>query len=234
MNRDSLKVRILIRNMPYRKTARVAARLADNRDRIVQAARRLVAESGFRDAQIVAIAAAAGVATGSVYRHFPSKAELFTEVLAITSRHEVEVLAAIAAAGGPASARLADAIRAFAARALRARALAYALIAEPVDPEIDAARRLYRHAVGEVFARILADGVRAGEFPAHDVAAAAACAVGALLEGLVGPLAPAAKGDARVHARVAESIVEFCLHGVGAERTAGAPPPRAVGPGGAQ
>lgn len=214
--------------MPYRKTERVAARLAGNRDRIVQAARRLVAESGFRDAQIVAIAAAAGVATGSVYRHFPSKAELFAEVLAITSQHEVEVLAAIAAAGGPAPARLADAIRAFASRALRARALAYALIAEPVDPEIDDARLQYRHAVGEVFARILADGVRAGEFPPQDVAAAAACAVGAMLEGLVGPLAPRAKGGLGVDASVAESIVEFCLRGVGAERAAGSTPARAA------
>src|SRR4249920_3297296 len=131
------KPSIVVQLMVYRKTDRVAAKLADNRARILQAARRLVAESGFREAQIAAIAAAAGVATGSVYRYFPSRADLFAEVLAITSRREVEVIEAIAAAGGSPAARLADAVRAFASRALRSRQLAYSLIAEPVDPEID-------------------------------------------------------------------------------------------------
>ena len=202
--------------MAYRKTERVEAKLADNRARILQTARRLVAESGFRDAQMAAIAAAAGLATGSVYRYFPSRAELFAEVLAITSRREVQVIEAIADSGGPAAARLADGVRAFASRALRARQLAYSLIAEPVDPEIDSARLQYRHALGEAFERILGDGVRSREFPSQNVEAGAACVVGALLEGLVGPLAPRARGRDSGE-RATEAIVAFCLRAVGAK-----------------
>ena len=74
----------------------VEARLQDNRSRILQAARALVSEGGWTEAQVASVAAAAGIATGTVYRYFPSKAELFAEVLALVSQREVDVLAAIA------------------------------------------------------------------------------------------------------------------------------------------
>lgn len=45
--------------MPYRRTKRVEARLADTRARILRAARQLVAEGGFREAQVATIAAVA-------------------------------------------------------------------------------------------------------------------------------------------------------------------------------
>ena len=62
--------------MVYRKTNDVEARLADNRKRILAAARALVREGGWPEAQVTNVAAAAGLATGAVYRYFPSKAEL--------------------------------------------------------------------------------------------------------------------------------------------------------------
>ncbi len=58
--------------MAYRRTERMEARLASNRERILRAARETVAERGFRDAEIAAIASAAGVATGTIHRYFPS------------------------------------------------------------------------------------------------------------------------------------------------------------------
>ena len=76
------------------------------------------------------LAAAAGVATGTVYRYFPSKGELFAEALALNAQHEVDVVAAVAAAEGSTASRLADALRVFADRAVRARRLAWAMIAE--------------------------------------------------------------------------------------------------------
>lgn len=200
--------------MPYRRTERIEARLASNRESILRAARKLVGEGGFRDAQIAAIASAAGVAIGTIYRYFPSKADLFAEVVRRTSQREVDVAAEIAASGGPAPQRLADAIRAFARRALRGRRLAYALIAEPVEPEVDAARLEYRHALGKVFETILADGIQAGEFPPQAVEASAACLVGALIEGLVGPLAPTSATPHEEGGSLVESIVAFCLRAV--------------------
>ena len=83
--------------MAYRQTAAVEARLQDNRTRILHAARALVSEGGWQEAQIANVATTAGIATGTVYRYFPSKAELFADVLARVSQREVDVLTDIAA-----------------------------------------------------------------------------------------------------------------------------------------
>lgn len=74
--------------MVYRRSPLMEKRLANNRDRILLAARKLVAEGGFREAQIAAVAAVAGISTGMIYRYFPSKAELFVEVLAPPSKRK--------------------------------------------------------------------------------------------------------------------------------------------------
>src|SRR5215470_17461492 len=137
--------------MVYRRTERVEERLQDKRDRILQAVRKVVGEVGFRGAQVTTVAAAAGVATGTVYRYFPSKGELFAEALALNAQHEIDVVVAVAAAEGPATSRLGDALRVFAERAVRARRLAWAMLAEPAEPEVDAARLTYRRAFAEVF-----------------------------------------------------------------------------------
>lgn len=200
--------------MPYRRTERVEARLADNRQRILRAARQLIADGGFREAQVGAIAASAGVATGTIYRYFPSKADLFAVVLRAICQRELDVISAIAASGGPASERLAAAVRAFTSRALRGRGLAYAIIVEPVDPEIDEVRLEYRRAQGRVFESIIDDGIASGEFPPQDVQASAACLVGAFLEGLVRPLARDSGVDAAAERAVIDSIVDFTLRAV--------------------
>src|SRR5262245_16349342 len=200
--------------MPYRRTERVEARLADNRARILQAARRLVAESGFREAQIATIATAAGVAVGTVYRYFPTKAELFAEIVRSVSQREVDVLRDIADSGGPASERLAAAVRAFASRALRGRRLAAAVLAEPVDPEVDDVRLEYRRLHCGNFERIIREGIQAGEFPAQDVSAGAACLVGAFMEGLVSPLAMESASADDDNARLIDAIVRFALRAI--------------------
>src|SRR5262249_17281285 len=144
--------------MAYRKTERVEARLADNRNRILAAARSLVSEGGWPEAQVSHVASASGLATGTVYRYFPSKADLFVEVLSTVSQREVDVLDAIANSSERPSQRLHAAVATFVARAMRNRRLAYALIAEPCDPEIDRARLTYRHAISRQIMRIVADG----------------------------------------------------------------------------
>ncbi|KAA8918422.1 MULTISPECIES: TetR/AcrR family transcriptional regulator [Xanthomonas] len=200
--------------MAYKRSALMEERLAGNRQRILLAARRLIAADGFRGAPVTAVAAEAGVSTGLIYRHFPSKAELFVEVLTAAVEHELTILRAIAAAPAPAAQRLRDAIASFVRRALAGPGLAYAFIAEPVEPEVDAERIRCRRLLGDVFKGILAEGVAAGEFPAQDLEAAAACLVGAYTEALVGPTAPSRDGP-RDSERLVEAVCGFCLRAVG-------------------
>src|SRR6266699_3219867 len=126
--------------MPYRRTANVVRKLAARHDAILAAACEAAAEGGMAAVQIAPVAARAGIATGTVYRYFPSKTELVAALVAALCEREVAALEGAAkAAPGPLSA-LAAAISAFAARALERRRLAFALMAEPVEPEIDGAR----------------------------------------------------------------------------------------------
>ena len=199
--------------MAYRRTERVEERLQDKRDRILKAVRQVVGEVGFRGAQVAIVAESAGVATGTVYRHFPSKGELFAEALALNAQHEVDVMAAVAGAEGSAASRLADAIGVFARRAVQARRLAWAMIAEPADAEVDAARIVYRRAFAEIFETLITEGMQAGEFPAQNASASAACVMGALSEGLIGPLAPEAPDRPNARALI-QSITGFCLQAV--------------------
>jgi AcrR family transcriptional regulator len=199
--------------VPYRATELTEARRAAARERIVDAAHALIAHGGYREAQVAAVAARAGVATGTVYRHFPSKAELFAEVFRRASQREVDATRAAARdAGGAATHRLAAAVEAFARRALRGRRLAWALLAEPVDPAVEAERLVFRRAYATVFDEILSGGVAARELPPQDVALTAAALVGALGEALVGPLSPVAV-DVDADALVAD-LVAFCLRSV--------------------
>jgi AcrR family transcriptional regulator len=188
-------------------------RLADNRQRILLAARKLVAAGGFRAAQIAAVAAEAGLSTGSIYRYFPSKAELFVELLGEAVRYEVEVLRGIVKSDGSASDRLRRAVESFARRAFEGPFLAYAFIAEPAEPEVDAERIRARREFGNVFKTVLREGIASGEFPQQDADVASACIVGAFTEALVGPIGPTHRAERR-REEVIETISLFCLRAV--------------------
>jgi AcrR family transcriptional regulator len=195
----------------YRQTENATKRLADKRARILAAASDLVADGGWSAAQVDHVAAKAGVATGTVYRHWSSKAELCAEIVATVSAREVGIVKAVANADGSPVERLEAAIRTFAARALRGRRLAYALIAEPVDPEVETVRLDYRAQLARCFEGILREGIMRGVFPRFDPAVAAACIVGAFMEALVGPLAPAKGTGPRADRHLIEQITQFCL-----------------------
>ncbi|MBD9535844.1 TetR/AcrR family transcriptional regulator [Stenotrophomonas sp. STM01] len=201
--------------MAYKRSELMEKRLAGNREAILAAARRLVAAGGYRNAPVTAVAAEAGVSTGLIYRHFPSKAELFVEVLTAAVEHELEILSAIAGQARPAPQRLHAAVASFVRRAMAGPWLAYAFIAEPVDPEVEAERIRCRRLFGDVFKRILADGVHAGELPPQDLDVSAACIVGAFTEALVGPVAPSRDG-LRDGEHLVDAIGALCLRAAGA------------------
>src|SRR5262249_46939589 len=141
MNRASLFL------MPYRRTENVVRKLSARRAAILSAAGALASESGMGSVQIAPVAERAGIAAGTVYRYFPSKTALVTALVEAQSAAEIaELERAAGAAPGPLSA-LSATIATFAGRALARRRLAFALIAEPVEPEIEAARVSFRGAL---------------------------------------------------------------------------------------
>jgi AcrR family transcriptional regulator len=130
--------------------------------------------------QIVPVAERAGIAAGTVYRYFPSKAELISELIAEVSRDELAAIRRAAeAAPGPSSA-LAAAVSTVAVHVLSQRKLAWGILAEPVDVDVTASRLASRREIaGEIAARIDA-AVRAGHLPAQDTQLAATALLGAL------------------------------------------------------
>jgi AcrR family transcriptional regulator len=197
--------------MPYRPTERTEAKRAATRERILDAALTQLAAKGYGSAGMQAVAERAGIATGSLYRHFPSKAELFAEVFRRGSEREMRVLVeATDADGRPAAERIGAGVEAFARRALAAPTRAYAFIAEPVDPSVEEERLAFRRAFRDRLRAILDEGTEAGELAAHDSETTAAAIVGALGEALVGPLSPrGAGGEAMV-----ASLVDFCIRAI--------------------
>ena len=107
--------------------------------------------------------------------------------------------AAADAAPGPLSA-LAAAIATFAARALDERRLAWAVIGEPVDAQVDAMRLDFRQSLAAELDGAHRAAIAGGHLPEQDAGVAAPAIVGALMEGLIGPLAPHA-GRCRRRAR---------------------------------
>jgi AcrR family transcriptional regulator len=200
--------------MPYRRTENVVRRLAAREQAILDAATALAAERGMAAVQIAAVAERAGIAAGTVYRYFPSKTDLVAALIeALTQRELAAMHAAADAAPGPLSA-LAASIATFAARARYARQLIWAATGEAVEPELDGLRRAFRQALAaELSARIQA--ASAGRhLPELDADVAAPAVIGALMEGLIGPLAPP-DGDGAAQREAVQSATLLALRALG-------------------
>jgi len=176
--------------MAYRPTEHTQSKKAGTRERILKEARILVSQGGFAAAAVAQVARRSDIATGTIYRHFPSKAELVAEVFCHASQFELEAVTEATLKEGSCKDRLMQAVETFADRALRNPRLAYALIAEPVDPLVEKERLTYRFAYAEAFEDLINEAIANGEFVAQDTSISAAALVGMLSESLVGPLAP--------------------------------------------
>lgn len=165
--------------------------------------------------QIAPVAARANVAAGTVYRYFPSKADLISELITEVSRDKLAAIRRAAdAAPGPSSA-LAAAVFTVAMHVLSQSKLAWGILAEPVDVDVTASRLASRREiVDEIVGRIDA-AVRAGHLPAQDTRLAATALLGALHEALVGPLAPDDLDDPAKLRDAAQSVTLLALRAVG-------------------
>lgn len=194
------------------------------RDRLLRAAREVVEAHGYGGASVAAIADRAGVANGTLYRHFGSKAELFVEVFRDVCGREVDAMRAAVVLvedrprPDPVERVLAP-LDVFARRALQNRALAWALLAEPVDALVDEVRLEYRRAYRDLLAGLLAEAIAAGALPDQSPELTAAALVGAVGEALVGPVSPGGSGDATADAALLVALAAVCRRATGAAST---------------
>jgi AcrR family transcriptional regulator len=146
---------------------------------ILGAAGELLADRGYAGCSVAAVAERAGVATGSVYRHFPGKAELVVELFRGVVNREVAAVTDAAELPGDPVERVVAVFETFANRALKAPRRAYALLAEPVDAPVEAERIVFRRVFRDLAARHIREGIRTGLLPAQDAVLTAAALVGA-------------------------------------------------------
>jgi AcrR family transcriptional regulator len=189
------------------------------RRRLLSAAQALIEEDGYAGASVIAIAERAGLATGTLYRHFSSKEELFVEVFRSVCAGEERAMREAAdrlEPGCPAAVRLETVLSTFAQRALSNPRLAWALLAEPVDPRVDAERLAYRERYAALVDETLRAGIEAGELPEQNSKLVAAALVGGCGEALVGPLSPVSGGAPGAEA-VTAALRTFIRRAIGAQ-----------------
>ncbi len=164
------------------------------RERLLAAALELVQEGGYAAASVKEISERVGVTNSALYRHFPSKAELCAELFRRVCSGELAAMQGAAQDGAelPVPDRVEAVLMTFAGRALANPRLAWALIAEPVDPLVEAERLSYRRKYRENLAGLLREGIAGGSVPEQDPDLIAAALVGAVGEALVGPVSPVA------------------------------------------
>jgi AcrR family transcriptional regulator len=154
------------------------------RDRIVGAAERLFAERGFSGVSMPAIAAAAGITAGAIYKHFQGKEELFFSVV----RRAVEAAPTTNEAEGRAGpAALASIVAAYTTpRLKRVRQLAVEIhYAAAQNTKV---RRLLRSSVDRTIGELaqgIAGAQRAGEIDAALDPQLAASSIMTLIMGLM-------------------------------------------------
>lgn len=197
--------------VPYRTTPAIQARIDAQRETIIAAAIAVLTEHGYRGCSVAAVAARAGVATGTVYKHFASKSELVGEVFDQVVSGEVAAVAEASSVRDDPARRIVAVVETFAYRALKVPRLAYVLLAEPVDTAVDAKRLVFRRAYQDIIVGIVTDGVRRGTLPPQDARVTAAALVGALGDVMVGPLSAADPSRDTV-----PELITFVLRALGA------------------
>ena len=192
---------------PVRRSPRRTAGGAATRERIVGAAEQLFAERGFSGVSMPAIAAAAGITAGAIYKHFEGKEELFFTVV----RRAVEAAPTTnEAAGRTGPAALASIVAAYTTPRLR-RVRQLAVEIHYAAAQNGKVRRLLRSSVdrelGEL-AQGIAGAQRAGEIDAALDPQLAASSIMTLIMGLMHAetLTPQLVGEAAWRDCIAASV----------------------------
>ncbi|HEY8565963.1 MAG TPA: TetR family transcriptional regulator [Beijerinckiaceae bacterium] len=151
--------------------------VSDTRQRIMEVAERLFREIGYQKTTVADIAKALRMSPANVYRFFESK-KAINEAVAERLMREVEgAISAIADRRGPAPARLAEMIATM--HQMNASLYTHDLrMYEMVEAAMSESWQVVHGHIerkGEIFTRVVADGIARGEFKAKDALTASRC-----------------------------------------------------------
>ena len=154
--------------------------------------------------------------TGLVYRYFESKNKILIEVLSAAIRHEVEILNQIVKMDLSAKQKLEKSVATFVKRAMHSPQLAYSLIFEPVDSEMEHARFQSKQLIKQTIQEVLAEGKNNGTFTFEDINIAALGIVGAMTFVVIEPLNPSHNVvfDQAYIDHFVQQIADFCVNAV--------------------
>jgi AcrR family transcriptional regulator len=205
--------------MAYRPTAKTEARKQAQLELLLNSALLILSEHGFGALTMQALAAKAGLGTGTVYRYFDNKAHLCTEVFRIATEKEIDHVGKLAfpASPLPHAQCFSNIVVSFAHRAIAGRKLSYALIAEPVDPQVEVERLKYRMAYANILESLIDAGIEHGAFTPQNSRLTATAIVGILAEALLTPLGQEITSSGEyTHKQFVADLEQLCLRAVGA------------------
>jgi len=204
------------KHMSYKRSSLMQERMEQNRLAILQSARELIAQGGFKEASIQAIADRAGVSSGLVYRYFKNKSQILIEVLSEAIRFEINIINQIGTLDLSARQKLKQSITTFVKRAMNSPQLAYSLMFEPAEPEIEHERFRSKQLIKQSIKEILAEGKVNGEFVFEDLNTAALGIVGAMTYIVIEPLNPSrdVMFDQKNKDYFVKQIADFCVNAV--------------------
>lgn len=147
----------------------------ETRARILEAAEEHFRRIGYAKTAVADIAAALGMSPANVYRFFPSKNAIIEAICERVLGEAHALMRSIAATDAPATQRLesiALALHRYNKRNFTDERRVHDMVAAAME-ENRAAIEAHLATVVEIFAEVIADGVRRGEFPAQNVPLAA-------------------------------------------------------------
>lgn len=136
------------------------------RDRLLEAARELFTSAGFHVTTTPLISGRAGVAEGTIYRHFPSKQALLDAVFQDAQHWGIETIREVAAEGGRVGDRLGRLARLWLDTAESRPALVKMLLAWGPDQELDEASAQSAREFRAELERLVAQGKQEGSIRA--------------------------------------------------------------------